>query len=214
MTNEERAMAAAEEAARIAEEAAAEEARANEEEAEAVEEAETDEAVETEESEEETEDKKENKKFGFGKKKDKESEKLKEELAELKDKYVRQVAEFDNFRKRTEKEKSNMYDIGAMSILEKLLPTIDNFERGLVNAPDDAFAEGMKMVYKELLKNMETVGVKPIEALGADFDPNFHNAVMHEEDESGEENKVSEEFQKGYMYKDHVLRHSMVKVKN
>lgn len=137
------------------------------------------------------------------------------ELANLKDKYVRQVAEFDNFRKRTEKEKAAMYDIGAMAILEKILPTIDNFERGLKDAPeDDAFAEGIKKIYKELMKNLEAAGVTPIEALGQEFDPNIHNAVMHEEDDSGEENVVSEELQKGYRYKDHILRHSMVKVKN
>ena len=136
------------------------------------------------------------------------------ELAQLKDKYIRQVAEFDNYRKRTEKEKATMYGIGAMAVLEKILPTIDNFERGLNFAPDDAFAEGMKKIYKELMKNLEDLGVKPIEAVGQKFDPNLHNAVMHEEDDSGEENVVSEELQKGYTYKDSILRHSMVKVKN
>lgn len=135
-------------------------------------------------------------------------------INEWKDKYTRQLAEFENFRKRTEKEKAQMYDMGAKTIAEKILPTIDNFERGLVNAPDDAFAEGMQMVYKQLLKNLEDAGVKAIECVGKEFDPNIHNAVMHEEDDSGEENIVTEELQKGYMYKDTLLRPSMVKVKN
>lgn len=133
---------------------------------------------------------------------------------EWKEKYTRQLAEFDNFRKRTEKEKSQMYDMGAKTIAEKILPTIDNFERGLQNAPDDAFAEGMQMVYKQLLKNLEDAGVKAIECVGKEFDPNLHNAVMHEEDDSGEENIITAELQKGYMYKDTLLRPSMVKVKN
>lgn len=137
-----------------------------------------------------------------------------EELVQLKDKYIRQVAEFDNFRKRTEKEKSAMFDMGAMNVLGKVLSTVDNFERGLKDAPEDGFGEGMKMVYKELMKNLDELGVKPIEAVGKEFDPNLHNAVMHEEDDSGEENIVTEELQKGYMFKDHVLRYSMVKVKN
>ena len=133
---------------------------------------------------------------------------------EWKDRYTRQLAEFDNFRKRTEKEKSQMYDMGAKTIAEKILPTIDNFERGLQNAPDDAFAEGMQMIYRQLLKNLEDAGVKAIECVGKEFDPNIHNAVMHEEDDSGEENIVTAELQKGYMYKDSLLRPSMVKVKN
>lgn len=137
-----------------------------------------------------------------------------EKTDEWKEKYTRQLAEFDNFRKRTEKEKSQMYDMGAKVIAEKILPTIDNFERGLTNAPDDAFAEGMQMIYRQLLKNLEDAGVKAIECVGKEFDPNIHNAVMHEEDDSGEENIVTEELQKGYMYKDTLLRPSMVKVKN
>ncbi|MDO4939131.1 MAG: nucleotide exchange factor GrpE [Lachnospiraceae bacterium] len=137
-----------------------------------------------------------------------------EKKDEWKDKYTRQLAEFDNFRKRTEKEKSQMYDMGAKTIAERILPTIDNFERGLKNAPDDAFSEGMQMIYKQLLKNLEDAGVKAIECVGKEFDPNIHNAVMHEEDDSGEENIVTEELQKGYMYKDSLLRPSMVKVKN
>ena len=137
-----------------------------------------------------------------------------EKTDEWKEKYTRQLAEFDNFRKRTEKEKAQMFDMGAKIIAEKILPTIDNFERGLANAPDDAFAEGMQMVYKQLLKNLEDAGVKAIDCVGKEFDPNIHNAVMHEEDDSGEENIVTEELQKGYMYKDTLLRPSMVKVKN
>jgi len=133
---------------------------------------------------------------------------------EWKEKYTRQLAEFDNFRKRTEKEKAQMYDFGAKVIAEKILPTIDNFERGLKGAPEGAFAEGMEMVYKQLLKNLEDAGVKAIDCVGKEFDPNLHNAVMHEEDDSGEENIVTEELQKGYMYKEALLRPSMVKVKN
>ena len=133
---------------------------------------------------------------------------------EWKDRYTRQLAEFDNFRKRSEKEKSQMFDMGAKVIAEKILPTIDNFERGLKDAPDGAFSEGMEMVYKQLLKNLEDAGVKAIECVGKQFDPNIHNAVLHEEDDSGEENIVTEELQKGYMYKDSLLRPSMVKVKN
>ena len=141
-------------------------------------------------------------------------EKPNDEAAQWKDKYVRQVAEFDNFRKRTEKEKAAMFDMGAMHVLEKLLGTVDNFERGLKDAPEDAFGEGMKMIYKELQKMMDELDVKPIEAVGQEFDPNLHNAVMHEEDDSGEENIITAELQKGYKYKDHILRYSMVKVKN
>ena len=138
----------------------------------------------------------------------------KDELAEMKDRYLRLAAEYDNYRKRTEKEKAMMFNLGAMNVLEKILPTVDNFERGLKDAPTDAFAEGMGMVYKNLMKSLEEIGVKPIEAEGKPFDPNYHNAVMHEEDDSGEENIVSAELQKGYKYKDNVLRYSMVKVKN
>lgn len=128
------------------------------------------------------------------------------------------MAEFDNFRKRTEKEKSSMYEIGAKSVVEKILPVIDNFERGLAAVPEeqkeDAFVTGMDKIYKQLLTSLEEMGVKPIEALGQEFDPNFHNAVMHVEDEELGENIVAEEFQKGYMYRDTVVRHSMVKVAN
>ena len=150
----------------------------------------------------------------FGKKKDKKDEKIEE----LTDKLTRQMAEFDNFRKRTEKEKSQMYEIGAKDIIEKILPVVDNFERGLdaVKEEDkeDPFVQGMEKVYKHLLTTLEGIEVKPIEAVGQPFDPNFHNAVMHVEDENFGENIVAEEFQKGYTYRDAVVRHSMVKVAN
>lgn len=150
----------------------------------------------------------------FGKKKDKKDEKIEE----LTDKLTRQMAEFDNFRKRTEKEKSQMYEIGAKDIIEKILPVVDNFERGLdaVKEEDkeDPFVQGMEKVYKHLLTTLEGIEVKPIEAVGQPFDPNFHNAVMHVEDENFGENIVAEEFQKGYTYRDSVVRHSMVKVAN
>ena len=140
------------------------------------------------------------------------------QIEDLTDRLRRTMAEFDNFRKRTEKEKSAMFEIGAKDIIERILPVIDNFERGLASIPEDAkgsaFANGMEMIYKQLLKNLEDAGVKPIEALGQPFDPNFHNAVMHVEDEELGENVVAEEFQKGYMYRDSVVRHSMVKVAN
>ena len=150
----------------------------------------------------------------FGKKKDKKDEKIEE----LTDKLTRQMAEFDNFRKRTEKEKSQMYEVGAKDIIEKILPVVDNFERGLdaVKEEDkeDPFVQGMEKVYKHLLTTLEGIEVKPIEAVGQPFDPNFHNAVMHVEDENFGENIVAEEFQKGYTYRDSVVRHSMVKVAN
>ena len=128
------------------------------------------------------------------------------------------MAEFDNFRKRTEKEKTQMYDMGAKSIIEKILPVIDNFERGLAAVPEEqrevAFVVGMDKVYRQMLTELDASGVKPIEAVGQEFDPNFHNAVMHIEDENLGENVVAEEFQKGYVYRDSVVRHSMVKVAN
>lgn len=161
-----------------------------------------------------SEDKKEEKSKTsfFGKKKKDKSE---QKVEELTDRLKRTMAEFDNFRKRTEKEKSSMYIIGAKEIVEKILPVVDNFERGLAQAPeDDPFAEGMKMIYKQMMTAFDEMGVKPIEAVGKDFDPNLHNAVMHVEDESVGENIVVEEFQKGYTYKDFVVRHSMVKVAN
>ena len=156
-------------------------------------------------------------KKGFFKKKEKKDPKD-TQIEELTDRLRRTMAEFDNFRKRTEKEKSAMFEVGAKDIVERILPVIDNFERGLASMPEDvkgtAFAEGMEMIYKQLLKNLEEAGVKPIEALGQPFDPNFHNAVMHVEDENLGENVVSQELQKGYMYRDSVVRHSMVQVAN
>ncbi len=156
-------------------------------------------------------------KKGFFKKKEK-KDKKDEMIEELTDKVRRTMAEFDNFRKRTEKEKSAMFEVGAKSVIEKLLPVVDNFERGLAAVPEEeqgsAFVEGMEKIYKQMLKMLEDMEVKPIEAVGQPFDPNFHNAVMHVEDEETGENIVIEEFQKGYMYRDSVVRHSMVKVAN
>ena len=156
-------------------------------------------------------------KKGIFKKKEK-KDKKDEQIEELNDKLKRQMAEFDNFRKRTEKEKSQMYDMGAKSIIEKILPVIDNFERGLAGVPEEeksnAFVDGMDKVYKQMLTTLAEAGVTPIEAVGKEFDPNFHNAVMHVEDEEAGENIIVEEFQKGYVYRDAVVRHSMVKVAN
>ena len=154
------------------------------------------------------------KKFGRKNKKDKKDEKNEE----LTDRLTRQMAEFDNFRKRTEKEKSQMYEIGAKDIIEKILPVVDNFERGIAAVPEEEksnpFAEGMEKIYKQLMTTLEEIGVKPIEAVGQEFDPDFHNAVMHVEDEEVGENIITEEFQKGYLYRDSVVRHSMVNVAN
>ena len=151
--------------------------------------------------------------FFFGKKK--KDNKLEQQIEDLTDRLKRNMAEFDNFRKRTEKEKSSMYVIGAKDIIEKILPVVDNFERGLAQAPeDDPFAEGMQKIYKQFTTTMEGMGVEPIEAVGKEFNPDFHNAVMHVEDESVGENIVVEELQKGYTYKGFVVRHSMVKVAN
>ena len=180
--------------------------------AEAEETEETSEEAGSEEAKEDAE-KKTGKKL-FGKKKDKKDEKIEE----LTDKLTRQMAEFDNFRKRTEKEKSQMYEVGAKDIIEKFLPVVDNFERGLdavkEEEKEDPFVQGMEKVYKHLVTTLEGIEVKPIEAVGQPFDPNFHNAVMHVEDENFGENIVAEEFQKGYTYRDSVVRHSMVKVAN
>ena len=149
----------------------------------------------------------------FGKKK--KDNKLEQQIEDLTDRLKRNMAEFDNFRKRTEKEKSSMYVIGAKDIIEKILPVVDNFERGLAQAPeDDPFVEGMQKIYKQFTTTMEGMGVEPIEAVGKEFNPDFHNAVMHVEDESVGENIVVEELQKGYTYKGFVVRHSMVKVAN
>ena len=171
-------------------------------------------AEETEESEAEDgqEAPADEKKGFFKKKKDKKDE----QIEELNDKLKRQMAEFDNFRKRTEKEKTQMYDMGAKSIIEKILPVIDNFERGLAEVPEeqreDAFVVGMDKVYRQMLTELDASGVKPIEAVGQEFDPNFHNAVMQVESEEYDSGVVAQELQKGYMYKDSVVRHSMVAV--
>ena len=136
-------------------------------------------------------------------------------IEELNDRIKRQMAEFDNFRKRSEKEKSQMFDAGSKNVIEKILPVVDNFERGLAGAAEgDAFADGMKMIYKQLMTSLEAIGVTPIEAVGQEFNPEFHNAVMHVEDENAGENEIVEELQKGYMFHDSVVRHSMVKVAN
>ncbi len=170
--------------------------------------------VESEAKAEETEQPTKEKAKLFKKKKDPKDEKIEE----LSDKLLRQMAEFDNFRKRTEKEKSAMYEIGAKDIIEKLLPVVDNFERGFTTVAEedkeDAFVTGMEMVYKQLMTMLEGVGVKPIEAVGQEFNPDLHNAVMHVEDETVGENIIVEEFQKGYTYRDSVVRYSMVKVAN
>ena len=176
----------------------------------------TEESCEAEENSEEaeTEEKSEEKKGFFKKKKDKKDEKIEE----LTDRVKRQMAEFDNFRKRTETEKASMEEIGAREILEKILPVVDNFERGLAAVPeeekDSPFADGMTKIYKQMMTVFEEMGVKAIDAVGEEFNPDYHNAVMHVEDEEAGENVVVEEFQKGYLYKDHVVRHSMVKVAN
>ena len=149
----------------------------------------------------------------FGKKK--KENKLEQQIEDLTDRLKRNMAEFDNFRKRTEKEKSSMYIIGAKDIIEKILPVVDNFERGLAQATEgDPFAEGMEKIYKQLTTTLESLGVEPIEAVDKEFNPDLHNAVMHVEDESVGDNIVVEELQKGYTYKGFVVRHSMVKVAN
>lgn len=158
------------------------------------------------------------KKRFFGKKKDKKDKQIEDLTAQLDDLRKRNLAEFENFRKRTEKEKSTMFDMGAKSVLEKLLPIIDNFERGFAGLSEeqmsDPFVSGMDMVYKQLVKALAYMGVEPIEAVGKPFDPNLHNAVMHVEDENLGENTVAQEFQKGYLYHGSVVRHSMVQVAN
>ena len=159
-------------------------------------------------------DEKSDEKKGLFKKKKK--DKKDEQIEELNDRLKRQMAEFENFRKRSEKEKSQMFDMGARTIIEKILPVIDNFERGLAAVPeeqkDDAFVTGMDKVYKQMLTELDAIGVKPIEALGKEFDPDLHNAVMQVESEEYEPGTVAQELQKGYTYKDNVVRHSMVAV--
>lgn len=169
-----------------------------------------------EETAEEVSEESSGKKF-FGKKKDR-KDKKDEKIEELTDQLKRQMAEFDNYRKRTDKEKASMYVIGAKEIVEKILPVLDNFERGLATVPEDQmedpFVDGMNKVYKQLMTMLTDAGVTQIEAIGKEFNPDFHNAVMHVEDEEAGDNIIVEEFQKGYTYKDFVVRHSMVKVAN
>ena len=177
----------------------------------------TEEAEASEEAEKDDEgDEKESGKSFFGKKKKK--DKKDEKIEELTDRLTRQMAEFDNFRKRTDREKSQMYEVGAKDVIDKILPVVDNFERGLGAVPEeekeDPFVKGMEQIYKQLMTTLEGIGVKPIEAVGNEFDPDFHNAVMHVEDEEVGENIIVEEFKKGYMSRDSVVRHSMVKVAN
>ncbi|MGN1158547.1 MAG: nucleotide exchange factor GrpE [Agathobacter sp.] len=212
----------AEETKNVINEEAVEEPVEAEETVEPEETAETEDAVETEEAaeaeeavEETTEDSEEGKpkKEGFFKKK---KDKKDEQIEELNDRVRRQMAEFDNFRKRSEKEKSMMFDMGARTVIEKFLPIIDNFERGFTTVEetdkDDAFVQGMQQVYKQMLTELEAIGVKPIEAVGQEFNPDFHNAVMQVESDEYETGIVASEFLKGYMYKDVVVRHSMVSV--
>lgn len=177
---------------------------------------ETAEAVETPVTEEEVKEEASDKK---DKKKDKENKKVKEleeKIKELEDARLRQMAEFQNFRNRTDKEKSQMFDMGAKNVIEKILPVVDNFERGLAAIPEEekgsAFSEGMNMIYKQLMTELGNLGVKPIEAKGTEFNPEFHNAVMQVENPELESGTVAEELQKGYTYHDTVVRHSMVSV--
>lgn len=190
----------------------------NQEEAEASkvkEEADTEETVEKEAQEDEVKAEEEAADISKEQKDDK-KKKQPSKLEELNDKMMRTLAEFENFRKRSEKEKTQMFEIGAKSVIEKILPVMDNFERGLASIPDEEkaspFAEGIQMVYKQMLTVFEEIGVKAIEAVGNEFDPNLHNAVMTVEDDGLDSNTVCEELQKGYMYKESVVRHSMVKV--
>ena len=201
---------AAEAAADAAGEAAEKAAEAAEEASEAAGEA----AEKAEEAAEEAEEDAESGKFRFFQRKPK-KDKKDEKIEELTDRLARQMAEFDNYRKRTDKEKAATFDLGAKNVIEKLLPVLDNFERGFADADmDNPFVQGMDKIYKQFLTILEGLGVTPIEAKGKEFDLNFHNAVMHVEDETVGENIVVDEFQKGYMYKDTVVRHSMVKVAN
>lgn len=192
------------------------ESKAVQEEPETVEEPEAEEAAAGESKEPEEQKEKPEKSF-LGKKK-KKKDPRDEKIEELEDRVKRQMAEFDNFRKRTEKEKSHMYEVGARDVIEKILPVVDNFERGLASVPEEELTnpviEGMDKIYKQLMTVLTDLGVAPIEAAGQEFDPNLHNAVMHIEDEELGENIVAEEFQKGYTYKESVIRHSMVKVAN
>jgi molecular chaperone GrpE len=187
----------------------------------AAEDTDTAETVEESDAEDTEEDGKDGQKSGksfFRKDKKEKKDKKDLKIDELNDRLIRNMAEFDNFRKRSEKEKSQMFEIGARDIIEKILPVIDNFERGLGAISEEeresAFAQGVEKIYKQMFTALSDAGLKPIEAVGKPFDPNFHNAVMHAEDPEQGENLVAEEFQKGYTYRDVVIRHSMVKVVN
>ncbi len=175
-------------------------------------------AKETEETDKPSskDEKKDTAKKGAFQKKEKKKDKFEERIEELTDQVKRQMAEFENFRKRTDKEKAQMYEVGARSIIEKILPVVDNFERGLSAVPQeqrsDAFVEGMDKTYKQMMTVFEELGVTPIEAIGQEFDPQLHNAVMQVESEEYESGIVAQELQKGYMYRDSVVRHSMVAV--
>ena len=173
----------------------------------------TEAAAEPAKAESKDDNKKEKKKK---EKADKKQEALKEKIEELEDRVKRQMAEFENFRKRTEKEKTAMFETGAKSVIEKILPVVDNFERGLAAVPenekDGGFAQGMEMIYKQLMTELENMDVKPIPAVGEEFNPDFHNAVMQVESEEYESGVVAQELQKGYTYRDSVVRHSMVAV--
>ena len=179
-------------------------------------EAEVEEASEETEKVQEEEAKEDKKAFKKKQKADKKQDAMKEKIEELEDKVRRQMAEFDNFRKRTEKEKTQMFETGAKSVIEKILPVVDNFERGLAAVPEDekdsAFVDGMDKVYRQMLTELDAIGVKPIEAVGKEFDPEFHNAVMQVESEEYDSGIVAQELQKGYIYHDSVVRHSMVAV--
>ena len=170
-------------------------------------------AAEKADKENEKEEKKDKKKKD---KSDKKQEVFKERIEELEDRVKRQMAEFDNFRKRTEKEKTAMFETGAKSVIEKILPVVDNFERGLATVPEEekggAFAQGMEMIYKQLMTELENMDVKPIPAVGEEFNPDYHNAVMQVESEEYESGVIAQELQKGYTYRDSVVRHSMVAV--
>lgn len=172
------------------------------------------EAAEAEEAD--AEDAGKEKKGFFSKKKDKKEEAYKAQIAELNDKVMRQMAEFENFRKRTDKEKTAMFETGAKSVIEKILPVVDNFERALAMIPEEdreaPFADGLNKIYKQLVTELEKLGVKPIEAVGCEFDPNLHNAVMQVENDELESGTVAQELQKGYTYRDSVIRYSMVAV--
>lgn len=161
-------------------------------------------------------DKKEARAFKKKAKADKKQDALKEKIEELEDKVKRQMAEFDNFRKRTDKEKAAMFETGAKSVVEKILPVVDNFERGLAALSEEEqkepFAEGMLMIYKQLMTELDSLGVKPIEAVGQEFNPDLHNAVMQVESDEYEEGIIAQELQKGYLYRESVVRHSMVAV--